>query len=77
MIEAIAVFAAMAALDYVWAYYTRAIQAHAALSAASWAVGITVLSGIAQFGYIHNPWLLIPAAAGAFVGTFAAIRWRR
>lgn len=79
MIEAalpyVIVFAAMFALDFVWAYYTRAIQRHAALPAALWAVGIIVLGGIGQIGYVNDPVLLIPAALGAFGGTFAAIHW--
>lgn len=71
----IIVFAAMFALDFVWAYYTRAIQRHAAMSAASWAVGIIVLGGIGQIGYVNDPWLLIPASLGAFGGTFVAVYW--
>lgn len=76
IITASLVFAATFALDYVWAYYTRAVQRHAALPAAWWAFGIIILGGVGQIGYVNDPWLLLPAGAGAFAGTFAAIRWR-
>lgn len=71
------VFAAMFALDYVWTYYTKAIQRHAPLAASSWAVSITIFNAVAQIGYVGNHWLLIPAALGAFAGTYCAMKWGR
>lgn len=71
------VFAAMFALDYVWTYYTKAIQRHASFAAANWAVTITVFNAVAQIGYVENHWLVIPAALGAFGGTYAAMKWGR
>lgn len=71
------VFAAMFALDFVWTFYTKAIQRHVAMPAALWAVAILGLNGFAQIGYINNPWLLIPAAAGAFGGTYSAMKLTR
>lgn len=70
------VFVAMFALDFVWALYTQAVTASAALRASMWATAITVLSGLGQIGYTHDPWLLIPAALGAFAGTFIALTYR-
>ena len=75
MIRWLLVFAAMFALDFVWTFYTRAIQRHAALAAANWAVGITLFNGGVTIGYVDNPWLLVPALAGAFTGTFSAMKW--
>lgn len=68
------VFGAFFALDFVWAYYTKAVTERLEWRAAWWAVGITILSGIGQIGYVNDPALLIPAGLGAFAGTFAAIR---
>lgn len=68
------VFGAMFVLDFVWAFYTKAIQKHRALASANWAVMILIFNGIAQIGYIGDPWLLLPAAAGAFGGTYLAMR---
>jgi hypothetical protein len=33
-----------------------------------------VLGGTAVIGYTSDPWMLIPAGAGAFVGTYAAVK---
>lgn len=74
ILEAIIVFSAMFALDFIWAKYTAAITARRAPVAGLYASAIIVLSGTAQIGYTGNHWLLIPALLGAFAGTFAAIR---
>jgi hypothetical protein len=68
------IFASMFALDFVWAFYMKAVQRSAAFSAASWAIAITVFNGAVQIGYIADHWLLVPAAAGAFIGTFFALK---
>lgn len=68
------VFGAVFALDFAWAFYTRAVTAGASLKAAFYAGGLIVLTGSAQIGYTHEPVLLIPAALGAFLGTFAALK---
>lgn len=68
------VFAAVAGLDFFWTFYTKAINDKAALRAGFWASGIIVFSGLSQIGYVNDPVLLIPAAAGALVGTYAAVR---
>lgn len=73
-LEWVIVFGAMFALDFVWAHYTRAVQSHRALAAAWWAVAILIFNGIAQIAYIHDPWMLLPAALGAFGGTYLAMR---
>lgn len=71
------VFAAMFALDFVWIFFTKAIQRHAPFAAANWAVVVLGCNGVAQIGYVNDPWLLLPAAAGAFGGTYAAMKWGR
>jgi hypothetical protein len=74
MIDALIVFCALAALDFVWAYYTLAVTKKQSVLAASLASVIILLSGAAAIGYTSNHWMLLPAMAGAFVGTLAAIR---
>ena len=68
------VFGACFALDFVWAYYTKAVTERAEWRAAWWAAGIMILGGIGQIGYVNDPVLLIPAGLGAFAGTFVAIK---
>jgi hypothetical protein len=72
--RAAAIFAIMAVLDFVWAKYTYATTSHRSLAAGFYAVLIIVLSGLNVLGYTHDPLLLIPAGAGAFVGTSLTVR---
>jgi hypothetical protein len=69
------VFAATFALDFIWALYTLAMVARDPLTSGVYAAAIILLGGIAAIGYTKNKWLLIPAVAGAFLGTVAAMRW--
>jgi hypothetical protein len=39
-------------------------------------VAVSAISGIVTILFVKDPWLLIPAAAGAWVGTYAA-KWKR
>jgi len=75
MIAALVVFAAMFALDFVFAFYTKAIQRRAVFAASWWAVAVLACNGTVQIGYIAEHWLLIPAAVGAFGGTYSAMKW--
>jgi NAD/NADP transhydrogenase alpha subunit len=77
VIEWALVFAAMFALDYVWARYTAHVADKRAGLAGAWAIGICLLSGFVTTKYVHDAWLLLPAALGAFGGTWAAIEWQR
>lgn len=70
--EACGIYAAVFALDFVWVFYTRATVGNHAVKAGLWAVGIILCSGFAQIGYTHDPTLLLPAALGAFTGTWLA-----
>jgi len=69
MTSAALVFLALFCLDFVWAKYTFALSSRRHWQAASYE-----RSGGAAVGYVSNPVLLIPAMAGAFAGTFVAVR---
>ncbi len=69
----VGVFLALAALDFVWAKYTFAMTARKSAAAGAYASGIILLSGAAAIGYTSDPMLLLPAMAGAFVGTWVAV----
>lgn len=74
MVKAFAVFAALFALDFVWAKYTYAMQARQPIVAGGLSSMLILLSGAAAIGYTSNPWLLVPAMLGAFAGTWCAVR---
>lgn len=76
VLEVIGVFFAYIILDFVWAKYTVALAKEQALASANWSMLIAVVAGIAIVTYVHNPWLLIPAALGGWVGTYFGIKWK-
>jgi uncharacterized membrane protein YfcA len=63
-------FGGMVVLDFVWARYTIAITKKYAVVGGGYAALIMVLNGTVTLTYVHDPWMIIPAAAGAFVGTY-------
>lgn len=71
-----AAFFAMFFTDVFNAYYIQAVQRVQALKASIWASILYVLYALAIIGSAHNPWLLIPAVLGAFVGTYIGVRYR-
>lgn len=63
-------FFGMVALDFVWARYTiNLVKKYNAVSG-GYAATIMLLNGVVTLTYVHDPWMILPAAAGAFVGTF-------
>lgn len=73
MLNALFVFVATFTLDFVWAKYTRAVAGGERLKSSICAAGIIVLTGSATIGYVDDHWMLIPAMAGCFAGTFASM----
>lgn len=72
--QAAGTFACMFALDVIWVYYTKAVVAKAPLRSASWCALLTCMNALSAILYVGNPWLVVPAVAGAFAGTFLAMR---
>lgn len=70
----VGVFAALFVLDFVFARYTKSIGDLRAMPASSYAAVIVVLNGAAAVGYVHEPWLLVPAMLGAFTGTWLSVK---
>lgn len=70
----ILVFLATAIADVFWTRYMRTVTAKKALAAALWSAGIIGLSAFTVVSYTSNHWLLVPAMAGAFVGTFFTVK---
>lgn len=74
MIEWLLIFAVNAILDVVWAKYTLAVTARRPVLSGFWASGIVTVGAISIILYTANFWLIIPAAAGAFVGTYFTVK---
>jgi hypothetical protein len=74
-VKAVLVFLAMFALDFIWARYTAAMVDKRPHLASVYAVGIVATNGVVVVSYTSDPWMLLPAALGAYAGTWAAVRW--
>lgn len=66
-------FLSVFALDFVWTFYTRAMVAHREVRAGVWAAAVIGISGFAASEYVQNKTLLVPAALGAFAGTWLSV----
>ena len=73
----IVTFFAIFFLDIVNAWYIKAISDERPFMASVWAVVVTLASSIAIISYTRDNTMVIPALAGAFVGTYVGIVIRR
>lgn len=67
-------FAAVFALDLFYAKYTRAVADRVTGWACVNAAAVIACSGIAAINYVTDPWMLLPAMAGAVAGTLFGMR---
>jgi len=74
MIEYAVAFFSIFFLDIVYTYYLRCVARNNALGASVWSVACYLLGGVAVISYTTNHWLLIPAVAGAFCGTYVGMK---
>lgn len=72
--HAVAVFVALFILDFFWTRYTAAVTARAATPAGIYSAGIVLANGVAVLIYADNPVMVLPAALGAFCGTWFAVK---
>ena len=72
----IGVAAAMAAVDWCWAWYISAIADTKAVASASWSAVIVLLSAFVVVGYVDDKRLLIAAGIGAWIGTYLSVKYR-
>ena len=77
MWEYVVTFFAVFFTDIFYTYYLRAIQNEQAMAASLWATVVFLVACVAVINYTTNYWLLIPAGAGAFSGTWVGMRLRR
>lgn len=73
----IMVFAAMTLLDFLWGHYTAHVASGKAIPAALFASGIIVATGFVTAAYISNNAMIVPAALGAFFGTWFSVKCQR
>lgn len=71
------VFLAVALADVVWSLYFMAMAARQAFAAAAWSAGIIALSAFSTVQYVSDRRLVWAALAGAFVGTFLTLKFKK
>ena len=69
-------FIAVFVLDLVYTHYLKHVHNNHVLGASFWSVGCYLLASVAVINYTNNHLLLIPAAFGAFFGTFVGMKIR-
>lgn len=72
-VRAAAVFGAMTLLDVAFALYVVACAEKAAVPAGVWAACIQVVNAFVVTSFVKDRRMILPCAAGAFVGTWLAI----
>lgn len=71
---AAAVFFSMIFVDLAWSVYIRALAKDKVLHAAFYSLFIMLCGAFTSINYIQDHWMLLPAAAGGFVGTLLCKR---
>ncbi len=70
----VAVFVITLLVDIAWTKYLLRAAEKRAHPASMWSAVIVGLGGLNVLVYTQNPWALIPAAAGAYIGTWWTIK---
>lgn len=77
MYDYLFVFVCVFAVDVLYTYYLKAVQEDKPLIASSMAAIVYVLACVVVINYTTDNLLLVPAALGAFCGTFVGIKIRK
>jgi hypothetical protein len=72
--KAALVFLAMLIGDSLWAKWMLATSKRQPVPAAAYSSAIILVGGFTAVAYVNDPRYLIPAALGAFVGTYVTVR---
>ena len=59
--------------DFIWAQYISTIASKDALAAATWGSVVIILGAYVTISYVGDRRLIVPAAIGAFIGTYFAV----
>jgi uncharacterized protein YebE (UPF0316 family) len=70
-------FVSLFCIDIFYTYYLRAIADNKALVASVWSIVVTILGAFVVINYTTDHMMLIPAAIGAFCGTFVGMKLKK
>jgi uncharacterized membrane protein YfcA len=77
MWECLVTFFSIFFLDIVYTYYLRCVANDNVLGASFWSVACYILGSAAVISYTTNHWLVLPAIAGAFCGTYVGMKIKK
>lgn len=69
------VFLAMFIMDMVWTLYIRALAQNKTILASTLSALVYSISALSFVEIVKDTYLLIPAALGAFLGTYSTMKW--
>ena len=70
-------FVSLFCIDIFYTYYLRAVADNKALVASVWSIVVTILGAFVVINYTTDHMMLIPAALGAFCGTFVGMKLKK
>ncbi len=70
---ALGVLASTAATDAVYVMFTAAVAGRRRIAAASWSSAWYLLSSFAVITYTRNPWYVLFAALGSWLGAYLSM----
>lgn len=73
MAKFLGVFFSVAAADVCWTKYMQNVALSNRAKGALWSASIVAVGSVSTLAYISSPAYIIPAALGAFVGTYLSI----
>ena len=76
-LSALVAFMALFVTDICWAIYVNQVKEHDKLRSACWSLALFLFGSVAVISYTTNHWLVIPAGAGAFFGTYTGVWWNK
>ena len=74
MWEYLFTFLAVFLLDVVYTYYLRCVKDGRVMMASVWSVACYLGASVAVINYTSDHWMLVPAALGAFCGTYVGMK---
>ena len=77
MLEYINTFFSLFLIDIFYTYYLKSVTDSKVLVASLWSIVITILGANVVISYTTDHMLLIPAAMGAFCGTFVGMKYNK
>ena len=77
MLEYINTFFSLFFIDIFYTYYLKSVTDSKVIVASLWSIVITILGANVVISYTTDHMLLIPAAMGAFCGTFVGMKYNK